>query len=317
MVFGLYFNIFAGMKRILVTGANGLLGQKLVYRLKWMNNAECIATAKGENRLLNQEGYTYYDMDITNAEDVRKVIEETKPHYIIHAAAMTNVDACETEKELCKKINVDAVQTIASLCDELNIHLIHVSTDFIFNGEEGPYSETAKPAPLSYYGWSKLEAENIVLQMKAPAAILRTVLVYGIVDNMSRSNIVLWVKNSLEQGKDINVVNDQFRTPTFAEDLAEGCLLAVYKNATGIYNISGNELMSIFDIAQKVADHYALNKSLIHSTDSSTLNQPAKRPPKTGFIIDKAIKDLGYAPTSFIESMKIMDEQIQMSNQKK
>jgi dTDP-4-dehydrorhamnose reductase len=298
------------MKRIFVTGANGLLGQKLIYRMKWMNNVVCLATAKGPNRLLNQEGYEYFDADITNHERMKEVIESSRPDFIIHAAAMTNVDACETDRENCKKINVDAVKNLADICNRENIHLIHISTDFIFDGEAGPYDELAIPNPVSYYGWSKWEAEKIVSQMNAPWSILRTVLVYGIVDNMSRSNIVLWVKNSLEQKKSINVVNDQWRTPTLAEDLAEGCLLAALKNATGIYNISGDEWMNIYEIACKVADHYKLDKSLIQPVDSSTLNQPAKRPPKTGFILDKAKKELGYQPTSFEESLKILDKQL-------
>lgn len=298
------------MKRILVTGANGLLGQKLVYRMKGMNNVECIATAKGENRLLDQNGYEYYDGDITDHLRMQEIILQSKPDVIIHGAAMTNVDACETEREACKRINVDAVENLANICDEKNIHLVHVSTDFIMDGKDGPYDENAQPNPLSYYGWSKWEAEKIVQQMKSPWAILRTVLVYGIVDNMSRSNIVLWVKGSLEKKQTINVVNDQWRTPTLAEDLAEGCVLAAVKGAKGIYNISGRELMSIYEIACKVADHYELDKSLINATDSSTLNQPAKRPPRTGFIIDKAIRELGYNPCSFEESLNVLDKQL-------
>ncbi len=298
------------MKRILITGANGLLGQKLVYRMKWMNNVACIATARGENRLLDQQGYEYFNVDITDHEGMRKVILSSRPTHIIHAAAMTNVDACETDRENCKKINVDAVQNLASIADEWKIHLVHVSTDFVLDGEAGPYDEHAVPNPLSYYGWSKWEAEKIVQKMNTPWAIIRTVLVYGIVDNMSRSNIVLWVKNSLEQGKEIHVVNDQWRTPTLAEDLAEGCLLAALKDARGIYNISGSELMNIYEIACKVADHYHLDKKLIHPSNSSSLNQPAKRPPRTGFIIDKARKELGYQPTSFEESLSILDQQI-------
>lgn len=298
------------MKRILVTGSNGLLGQKLVYRLKRMNNVSCIATAKGENRLLDKGGYEYYDGDITDHIRLKEIINLSKPDVIIHGAAMTNVDACETEKEICKKINVDAVENLANICSEKNIHLVHISTDFIFDGESGPYDEDAIPNPLSYYGWSKWEAEKIVQKMKSPWTILRTVLVYGIVDNMSRSNIVLWVKNSLLNKQKINVVNDQWRTPTLAEDLAAGSILAAIKGAHGIFNISGDELMSIYEIACKVADHYGLDKSLINPTDSGTLNQPAKRPPRTGFIIDKAKINLGYHPTSFLESLKILDKQM-------
>jgi len=269
-----------------------------------------MATGKGENRLIDHEGYTYDEVDITDYISVNKIITRLKPDIIIHGAAMTNVDACETDQENCRLLNVEAVRNLAQVCETLNIHLIHVSTDFIFNGESGPYDETAKPDPISYYGWSKAEAEKIVQKMNTPWTIIRTVLVYGIVDHMSRSNIVLWVKNSLEQGKKINVVNDQWRTPTLAEDLAEGCFLAAMKGATGIYNISGNEFMNIYEIACKVADHYGLDKDLIHPTDSTTLNQPARRPPKTGFIIDKAMKELGYRPTSFANSLTILDKQL-------
>lgn len=297
------------MRRILITGANGLLGQKLVYRMKEMQHVQCIATAKGENRLLDQEGYEYYDADITDHTRIKEVILQSSPNYIINTAAMTNVDACEADKEHCKSINTNAVENLANICDELNKHLIHISTDFIFDGKAGPYEESAVPNPLSYYGSCKLEAEKIVQKMKVPWTIIRTVLVYGIVDNMSRNNIVLWVKKSLEERKDIQVVNDQWRTPTLAEDLAQGCLLAVLKDATGIYNISGKDFMSIYDLACKVADHYCLDKKFIHATDSGSLNQPAKRPPRTGFIIDKAINQLGYQPTSFEESLAILDSQ--------
>lgn len=299
------------MRKILVTGANGLLGQKLVYRLRWMNNVECIALGRGENRLNDKRGFEYRNVDISDHNSVKEVIKKERPTHIIHGAAMTNVDACETDQASCKAANVDAVENIAAICDELSIHLIHVSTDFIFDGKEGPYNETAEANPVSYYGWSKLEAEKIVMGMKAPWAIVRTVLVYGITDNLSRSNIVLWVKNSLEQGKTINVVDDQFRSPTLAEDLAEGCILVALKDATGVYNVSGDEQMSIYEIAHKVAEHYNLDKALIKPTDSASLNQPAKRPPITGFILDKAKSDLGYQPTSFNDSLKLMDRQME------
>jgi len=141
-------------------------------------------------------------------------------------------------------------------------------------------------------------------------SIARTVLVYGIVDNMSRSNIVLWVKQNLEQGKNINVVDDQFRTPTLAEDLADGCILIAEKGAEGIFNISGKDFYSIIDLAYVVADYYKLDKSLIKPSKSADIKQPAIRPPKTGFIIDKAIRILGYNPHSFTEGIKLMEEQI-------
>jgi dTDP-4-dehydrorhamnose reductase len=141
-------------------------------------------------------------------------------------------------------------------------------------------------------------------------AILRTIIVYGIVNDMSRSNIVLWAKGALEKGEPINVVNDQWRMPTLAEDLAKCCLLAVKKNASGVFNVSGKDLMSILEIVERVADHYGLNKSLIKAITAESLNQAAKRPKKTGFILDKAILELGYSPHSFEEGMAFMDKQL-------
>jgi dTDP-4-dehydrorhamnose reductase len=303
--------------KILITGSNGLLGQKLVYKLRHKPEINCIATARGGNRLVKQDGYTYETLDITNLQNVSDVFTKHLPDVVINTAAMTNVDACETDREGCWAMNVTAVEHQVKVLEELkennknyNPQFIHLSTDFIFDGSHGPLDEDEKPNPLSYYAESKLAAEVIVQKSKLHWAIARTVLVYGIVDNMSRSNIVLWVKQNLEQGKTINVVDDQFRTPTLAEDLADGCILIAQKKAQGIYNISGKDFYSILELANVVADYYKLDKSLIKPSKSADIKQPAKRPPITGFIIDKAKNDLGYNPHSFVEGIKILEEQI-------
>ena len=298
------------MKKILVTGSNGLLGQKLVYKLKDREDVELIATARGTNRLLNQKGYAFHTLDIEDKANVDEVIDAVKPDYIIHTAAMTQVDDCELYHDACDRANVAAVQYIVDAAERNNSHLIHISTDFIFNGKEGPYDEEGVADPLSYYGNAKWKGEQIVQSSNLKWAILRTVLVYGIVDNMSRSNIVLWAKGALEKGEPINVVDDQFRSPTLAEDLADGCILAVEKNATGIYNISGKDQFAIIDLVKEVADYYNLDKDLINPVSSETLNQPAKRPPVTGFILDKARRKLGYEPHSFREGIAIMEQQL-------
>ena len=293
-----------------MTGSNGLLGQKLVYTLKDRTDVELIATARGANRLVDQTGYLFRSMDIEDRQSVDAVIDTVKPHHIIHTAAMTQVDDCELDHAACDRANVDAVQYIVNAAERNNSHLVHISTDFIFNGKEGPYDEQGVADPLSYYGNAKWKGELIIQQSKLQWAILRTVLVYGIVDNLSRSNIVLWAKGALEKGKPINVVDDQFRSPTLAEDLADGCILAVDRNATGIYNISGKDQFAIIDLVREVADHYGLDRNLINPVSSETLNQPAKRPPITGFILDKARRELGYEPHSFKEGMALMDAQI-------
>jgi len=295
--------------KILVTGSNGLLGQKLTALLQHHHDIHLIATARGKSVIDIPRG-EYHTMDITSATDVDTVIGKTRPDVVIHTAAMTNVDQCEQQHEACWIANVTAVQHVVDACIKYNCRLVHVSTDFIFDGSHGPLDETEKPAPVNYYGESKLAAETIVMQSKLQWSILRTVLVYGITHDMSRSNIVLWVKNSIEQGKTIQVVNDQWRTPTLAEDLATGCFLAATKKATGVYHISGKDFLSPYDIAIKTADYFKLDKSLIKPTDSTQFKQPARRPLTTGFIIDRARKDLGYEPHSFEEGIGMLASQI-------
>jgi dTDP-4-dehydrorhamnose reductase len=301
-----------GIMKILVTGSNGLLGQKITARILQTREFDLIATSKGANRYPVKEGYHYVEMDITDEEQMREVIKGCKPDVIINTAAMTNVDACEKDKTLCRQLNVEAVKYLLKICEEEHIHLIHLSTDFIFDGENGPYTEEAAPNPLSYYGWSKLEAEKLIRASGCNWAILRTIIVYGIVDDMSRTNIVLWAKSALEKGEPLNVVNDQWRMPTLAEDLAECCLLAARKGANGIYNASGKDMMSILELVEKVGEFWNLNKSLIHPISADTLNQPAKRPKRTGFILDKTIRELGYQPHSFREGLALLDSQLKM-----
>ena len=303
--------------KILITGSNGLLGQKLVYKLRNTSGVTCIATAKGPNRLVKTGGYEYASLDITDRKNVEQVFAAFLPDVVINTAAMTNVDACETDREGCWRLNVTAVEHqlealrgLRSKNAQYDPLFLHLSTDFIFDGSHGPLDENEKPNPLSYYAESKLASENLVRASAIRWAIARTVLVYGIVDNMSRSNIVLWVKSNLEQGKTINVVDDQFRTPTLAEDLADGCVLIAKKGATGVYNISGKDFYSILELAHVVADYYKLDKSLIRPSKSTDIKQPAKRPPVTGFIIDKARRELGYEPHSFVEGIKILETQI-------
>jgi dTDP-4-dehydrorhamnose reductase len=297
-------------KTILITGANGLLGQKLVELLVQESTVDLIATAKGENRLPNSAGYRYVSLDITNSAEIHTVFDTYKPHVVIHTAAMTNVDTCETDQVGCELLNVTAVAYLIETCQKHDTFLCHLSTDFIFDGSDGPYTEEATPNPISVYGESKLRAEKLLEASSIRWAIARTVLVFGIVSDMSRTNIILWVKKSLEDGKQINVVTDQFRTPTLAEDLAMGCWLIAKNEALGIFNISGSDFLTPYEMAIKTANFYGLPVELIQQADSSTFSQPAKRPPRTGFILDKARRELGYQPRSFDEGIAFMAKQV-------
>lgn len=295
--------------KILVTGANGLLGQKLSALLLKDASVTPVLTTREKLTFAIDRG-EFRALDITDGEAVRQTLESVKPAIVINTAAMTHVDQCETQQDKCWKNNVHAVENLIAACASVKARLIHVSTDFIFDGSHGPLEENELPNPVNFYGKSKAAAEKLIMDSEVDWAILRTVLVYGITNDLSRSNIVLWVKENLEKGKSINVVNDQWRTPTLAEDLAMGCYLAAKQHASGIYHISGKDFMTPFDIAIATAEFFNLDKTLIVPADSKTFTQPAKRPAKTGFIIDKAKKELGYQPHSFKEGLAILARQI-------
>ncbi len=309
------------MKKILITGSNGLLGQKLVHQLL-EKNYYIIATSKGEDRLkFNHPNYIYESLDITHFEDIKNIFEKYLPDVIINTAAMTNVDACELNPYDCYKYNTLSVEMMVGVLQALQKnnyapHFIHLSTDFIFDGTKKMLTEEDAPNPLSVYAHSKLEAEKIIQQSALKKwAIARTILVYGVAENMSRNNIVLWIKQSLEQHKNISIVTDQYRTPTLAEDLATGCILIAEKEATGIFNIAGKDFMSIYEMACRVADFFHLDKNLIRPSLSSDIQQPAKRPPITGLDITKAKNILGYQPHSFEEGLKIIAQQLEKKQQ--
>ncbi|QNH63033.1 SDR family oxidoreductase [Hymenobacter sediminicola] len=297
--------------RILVTGTNGLLGQKLVALLRNQPEIELVATSRGPNKLaaLYPE-VQFLSLDVTSKSEVSRLIAQVQPTHLIHTAAMTNVDECELNREACWLHNVTAVEHLVAACEAHHVHLTFLSTDFVFSGEQGPLAEGALPAPVNFYGESKVAAEEIVQASRIPWAIVRTVLVYGTAHNYGRTNIVLWVRDSLRAGRHIQVVNDQFRTPTLAEDLAQGCWLVARQHATGIYHISSDELLTPYQMALRVAAYFQLDTSLISEVNASTFSQPAQRPLRTGFVISKAQQELGYQPHSFDEGIALLAKQV-------
>ena len=298
------------MKKVVVTGSNGLLGQTLVsLLLEEKSKYQVIGFSRGENRS-GRNDFEYVSINITEESLLREKLSEYTPDVIVNTAAMTNVDICEVEKEACNALNIDVVQYLKNYSEENNTHLIHISTDFIFDGKKGLYKETDTPNPLSHYGWSKLKSEEILTKSTIDYTILRTILVYGKVYDMSRNNIVLWVKKSLEEGKEITIVNDQFRMPTYVEDLALACKLAIDKRAQGIFNISSNMLLSIYEIAQQIATTFGLDANLIKPIATATLNQTALRPAKTGFDLTKTKNELGLFSKSFKDDLQRFKEKL-------
>jgi dTDP-4-dehydrorhamnose reductase len=289
--------------KILITGANGFLGHYLIKPLLEKGH-QVIATGKGECRLpfKNNKGFQYATMDFTDPFVVHDIFEKYKPETVIHAGAMSKPDDCELQQWLAYVTNVEGTVTMLLNAEEQKSFFVFVSTDFIFDGERGMYKEEDEAAPVNFYGKTKLEAEDAVKEYEHGWAIARTVLVYG-KPLSGKSNILIIVKEKLEKGEEYSVVDDQLRTPTYVEDLAAGIIAIAEKKAKGIWHLSGSEVLTPYEMACQTADYLNLNNALIKKVTAASFSQPAKRPAKTGFIIDKAKMKLGYKPVSFEEGL--------------
>jgi len=292
------------MKKILITGSNGFIGQEIMHEALTNSDAELTALSRGDNRFSHKGNYRYICADVCNAEHMEEVISEFHPDCVIHTVALANVDVCEKEPELCEMINVQSVKILVALAEKYSFQLIYLSTDFIFDGENGPYKEDDDPNPLNKYGKSKLQAERLIQESNCRWSIVRTILVYGAPREAGRSNFILWVKNSLQANKIINVVTDHVRMPTYVNDVARACLQIATQGATGIFHISSEELFSVYEIAQQVADFWNLDKSLIQPVLAESLSSSVPRPHYTGFIIEKAKTDLDFSPRNLKAGLK-------------
>jgi len=291
---------------VLVTGANGFLGYYLVQRLL-EKDFDVIATGKGPCRLpfASHPRFSYTEMDFTDPYSVHDVFQKCRPEIVIHGGAMTKPDECEQNQWQAYLVNVEGTVTVLLNSAEYKSYFIFLSTDFIFDGEKGMYKETDTPNPVNYYGRTKLEAEDAVKEYEYDWSIVRTVLVYG-KPVQSRSNILTIVKEKLEKGEAYNVLDDQVRTPTYVEDLATGILRMVEKRASGVYHISGKDVMTPYQMACRAADHLGLDKGLIKRVTAADFSQPARRPLRTGFDISRARSDLDFEPISFEEGLRRM-----------
>ncbi len=295
-------------KRILVVGANGMLGQRVVKFYSEQDNAELLGCSIEPEAVYKNADYVC--CDLSKRESIKKIVYDFYPDFIINAAAYTNVDKSETERELAWKINVKGVEYLAEMCRVLDAHLIHISTDYIFDGTKGPYSENATPNPLGYYGRTKLASENALKISGALNTILRTNVLYGVAD--SRPDFVRWVVNSIRSGKQIRIVIDQINNPTFIDDLVQAISKVIEFGKQGIYNIGGKEFLSRFDFTLRIAEFFNLDKKLILPINTPELNQPAPRPLKSGLLILKAETELSYCPHSINESLAIMKKELSL-----
>lgn len=295
-------------KRILVTGANGMLGQRTINFYRSLDNVQLLATSVEEKPVF--DGVDYISGDLSDREKIKKIVSGFCPDFIVNAGAFTNVDLSESEKEAAWKINVKGVEYLAEGARIIDAHLIHISSDYIFDGKNGPYSETEKPNPLGYYGRTKLASENALKISGCIYTVLRTNVLYGIAD--SRPDFVRWVINSVKAGKQINIVTDQVNNPTFIDDLVQAVSRVIEFRKQGIFNIGGREFLTRFEFTEKIADFFTLDKNLIKPILTEELNQPAKRPLKSGLLTLKAETELGYKPHTIGETLVLMKRELNL-----
>jgi dTDP-4-dehydrorhamnose reductase len=296
-------------KQILITGSNGLLGQKLID-LFTERDIPFLATSRGANRNPKCPEKNYTSLDVTKEKEIQRLFESYSFEAVIHTAAMTNVDHCEVNQAECDLLNITATSYLWNACKRHQVHFQLLSTDFIFDGQKGNYSEEDQPSPLNYYGLSKLKAEKLLLgDENKNWSIVRTILVYGMTHNNNRNNLVVWAMTALPKGDKMTIVNDQFRSLTWADDLALGCWLIINKKLNGIFHISGGQTKSIYDWVIFIANHFGWSTEHVTPVSSFELNQIAKRPPRTGFNLAKAREILGFEPKKMEETLDILAKQ--------
>lgn len=282
------------MKRLFITGGSGLLGSKFTD----LDGSYEVTTTYNKNPRENA-----VKLDITDENDVLNKIEHISPDLVVHSAALTNVDYCEDHQKEAYQINAQGALHIAKACEKVDSKLIYVSTDFVFDGEERLYQENHKTNPISYYGLSKLKGEEFVQNSYVKYAIARVSVLYGWHENF---NFVMWVINELENGNQINIVTDEFNSPTYADNAAEAILNIFSKGKEGIYHIAGDERISRFEFAKNIARVFELDETLINPIESDKLIRKAKRPMDSSLCVEKAKENLDIKLLNTTEGLKEM-----------
>lgn len=299
--------------RVLITGCHGLLGQKLHELLSPTN--EIIGVDLQAETYLSGRNFRYLPLDITKRSEIIDAVVETKPGFIVNTAAMTGVDQCEVQKDICWRVNVMAVENLVKACKKVSAHLIQISSDYVFDGTSPPYRETDNTRPLGFYGKSKLASENALRGSEIFYSIVRTQVLYGVAHKV-RPNFVDFVLERLSQNGELDIVDDQIGNPTLADDLAAGIARIIQLRKQGIFHLSGSESLSRFDFARRIAVHFDDNPERIHPIKTAHLNQKAPRPADSTFCLDKINKELRFHPRDIsggLEEYKRQRTQRQMA----
>ena len=293
--------------KLAVIGAAGLLGQKLVEAaIREQHKVIPFDKLSG----LETDAGPVQPLDITDLEQVSRAIEIQKPDWIINAAAYTAVDASEEDLETVKKVNIGGVKHLLEAAASCKARLLTMSTDYVFDGSNGPYSEEAPRQPLGVYGASKAKMEDIVLEDGGPHLIVRTMVLYGAALKI-KTNFALWVLNGLLDGKEFPVVTDQVGNTTLTSDLARILIVMMEQECEGIYHVAGAERISRYEFAQALAQTFRLNSELIKPILTEELDQKAIRPLESGFILDRLYGDLELQPLSLDLCLKRFSDEVE------
>jgi len=277
------------VKTILLIGANGFLGTNLLQISKDLKKNFKFIAGDIENSNIPQE-VPFFQMDITESQDLIKKIINLSPEIIILTGALTNVDQNELDKELATKINTEGPKNVLHACNKINAKLIFMSTDFVFDGisKEGNYNEDDIPNPLSHYGKTKYEAEKAIMNSEVDYLICRTAVLYGW--NKTKLNFITWILNNLEHDKKLSIVKNQINNATYVKNLADIIIKLIEKEAKGIYHTAGNAALNRYEMALLCADVFNYDKALI--TPIEHFKQIAVRPKNAGLDISKLKKKI-------------------------
>ena len=288
--------------KIMILGANGFTGRRILKRL---SSKHQVLACSLHPDILPEEGYEFHILDMQNVDATDALLNNFRPDVIINASAMSVVDYCEQHPEEAYALNVTAVKHLAEYSQSNSCRLIHLSTDFVFDGTATEaYTETDTTNPINYYGKTKQWSEEVIEQACTNYAIARIEVVYGKPFNGQHGNIVHLVKTRLQNGQSIRVVSDQFRSPTWVEDIARAIESLLSDKYQGIYHICGGETMSVADIAYRVAKHFGLDTSLIQPVTTEEMNEATPRPLFSPMNTEKALKEFGYQPSRLEEGFK-------------
>ena len=293
----------AGKQKILVTGQSGILGSDLVPRLDRMYNV--VAVSRNPRPYPKLSTITNHALDITQLDKLLSFLDDKKFDIIINCAAMTDVDRCETDRDAARKINSDAVAILASHCAKMGSLLIHISTDYVFDGKDGPYTEDAKTNPINYYGVTKLRAEEVVQSSGCRYIIIRTSFLYGLGAN-GGSRVVRWILDSHREKKEIKAAVDQFSNPIYSDNLADAIVELLNSDFRGIINIAGADYMSRYEYIMTAADIFALDKSLIKKVTFDQAGLATPRPLRAGLNIDMMKKVLKTKPQGAMDGLTML-----------